>query len=672
MLHPSLFADPSSLERARTARLGVAALAVLFSYVFLANAWLGDDAHITFRVVWNFVNGYGLTFNPDERVQAVTHPLWTLVLAAGHASTREFLVGPLAISWACGIGLLIVLHRRFGSVAATALALFWLLSSKAFVDYTSSGLEYPLSYLLLGLFYTRYLASTIHRDVDPSEAGVLTLIACLGLLNRPDAILLYAVPLGEIAARTLIERRWHALGAMLLALTPAAIWFTFATIYYGFPLPNTYYAKVANGIPESLLYAQGLAYLANSLAHDPVTLGTIALAGIVAAGTPGPPRRAALSALAYVAYVVAVGGDFMSGRFFAMPFLLAVTTLVPLMTMTTIRWAAATLLVYNLVAPIAPIKTTPGYQAAWPWRSQNGVRDERGHTHQVSNILMYAPFRPLPDHVWVREATSFRNGPEKVTVQGSIGMWGLYAGPSKFIVDRNALSDPLLARLPVSPRLYFEFYAGHYFRDIPEGYLESVARDQNLLQDPLLHAYYDRLRNVTRGPIFRLARLRDVWALNVGRYRNIHDAYERRRPVALSIPADNERFQTDVGARTAGVLRTTGRTGYLEYGPGIPMKRGYYRVRWIGTVEAVSSEEALGEVEVWTSPDECLVRAPIEASANQPHTVVAQIDFQLPSDVMHLDYRLFVKASASMTLERIELYNGHALAALDRSASGRP
>ena len=43
-------------------------------------------------------------------------------------------------------------------------------------------------------------------------------------------------------------------------------------------------------------------------------------------------------------------------------------------------------------------------------------------------------------------------------------------------MDSNALSDPLLARLPVSPRLYFEFYAGHFFRDLPAGYLESIAR----------------------------------------------------------------------------------------------------------------------------------------------------------------------------------------------------
>ena len=63
---------------------------LLFTYVFLANAWMGDDAYITFRSVWNFVHGYGLTFNPDERVQAYTHPLWMLVVSAAHFVTREF------------------------------------------------------------------------------------------------------------------------------------------------------------------------------------------------------------------------------------------------------------------------------------------------------------------------------------------------------------------------------------------------------------------------------------------------------------------------------------------------------------------------------------------------------------------------------------------------------
>ena len=120
-------AGTDHLDDAGIARLARAALFVLFSYVFLANAWLGDDAYITFRVVWNFIHGYGLTFNPDERVQAYTHPLWMLVLAAAHGVTREFFFTATVLSWA--------LHRRRRGARAlartlprAALLVAWLVS----------------------------------------------------------------------------------------------------------------------------------------------------------------------------------------------------------------------------------------------------------------------------------------------------------------------------------------------------------------------------------------------------------------------------------------------------------------------------------------------------------------------------------------------------------------
>ena len=104
----------------------------------------------------------------------------------------------------------------------------------------------------------------------------------------------------------------RALYAVLIGLAPAVIWLAFATVYYGFPLPNTYYAKVANGIPKFLMYKQGFAYLLNSANHDPITLATIALALAVGVRTGGAARRAAISAALYVIYTVSVGGDFMN------------------------------------------------------------------------------------------------------------------------------------------------------------------------------------------------------------------------------------------------------------------------------------------------------------------------------------------------------------------------
>ena len=79
------------------ARFARGALLVLFTYIFLANQWMGNNAHITFRSVWNFVHGYGLT--PDERVQAYTHPLWMMAISVSHLLTGDVFFTVTALSW---------------------------------------------------------------------------------------------------------------------------------------------------------------------------------------------------------------------------------------------------------------------------------------------------------------------------------------------------------------------------------------------------------------------------------------------------------------------------------------------------------------------------------------------------------------------------------------------
>ena len=630
-------------------------LVAVFSYLFLANAWLGDDAYITFRVVWNFVHGYGLVFNPGERVQAYTHPLWMLLLSVAHAITREFFFTALAVSYALSLAAILVVVGHARTVGAGVLAFLCLISSKAFIDYTASGLEYPLSYLLLALFYTTFLDVT-ERPVDDRTLRTLGLLAGLAFVNRIDSTLLYAGPLAWLALRGFRRRDERLLPVIIGFGVPVAAWVIFATIYYGFPLPNTYYAKVATGIPAELLWRQGLAYLLNSAAHDPITLGVIGIWAGLAWRSSTPARLSAASALLYVLYTVSVGGDFMSGRFFAMPFLIAVMGAVPAIAgLLSVQLAAIGLVLYNVLMPIVPIKTTGRYDAAWPWRSQNGIKDERGHYHQGTNVLFFGPFRQLPDHTWMREGLSFRSSPERVTVQGSIGFYGLQAGPEKHILDRNALSDPLLARLPVSPRLYFDFYVGHFFRDIPEGYVESLDDGSNRLTDIALREYYEKLRSVTRGPLFSGERLWNIWHLNVGSGRRFAAEYDRQRTIALSIRADNERFAAEAGERDtrAGVIRSVNRPGYLQMGPGIPMKAGSYRARWIGTIDGTSG--SIGFVDVWADGQLVARRDITTSEVIATRKQLAEIPFVLPKRAGNLEYRLWINGQVPVTLERVEL-----------------
>jgi arabinofuranosyltransferase len=636
---------------------------VIFTYVFLANAWIGDDAYITFRVVDNFINGYGLTFNPDERVQAYTHPLWMLMLSAAYAVTSNLFYTTLALSYALCVMAFAVVFKSLNSVWRSALFLGLLLSSKAFVDYTSSGLEYPLSFFLLCVFYCRFLGvMRSAASVSARELVIFGALASLAFLNRSDSILLYVGPLMYLAWIAWPVYRLRLAMYFAIAFSPVVLWLVFSYIYYGFPFPNTYYAKVATGIPRSLQLRQGLAYVANSINFDPFTLGLIGLTAVVAAQLRRLPEIAATaSALLYVLYTISVGGDFMSGRFFAMPLLVCAVVLVRIVQRREVGAAVgAALVAYNVIAPLAPVKTRANYpDGAWAWRLQNGIKDERGHYHQISNVLFYAPFRALPDHLWYREGISFRNSPEKVSVQGSIGFYGFTAGPTKYVIDRNALSDPLLARLPVSESLYFEFYAGHFFRDLPNGYIESRRERRNLLVDPLLHDYYDKLMNVTAGPIFSSARARDIWDLNFGRYRRIHELVTAQRPVAVSVPADNERFSTDVGVRNTrgdGALIASGaRAGYLQMGPNMPLKAGRFKVRWIGTTQA-GAGQPLGQVEAWTDGERLIARRPVfygEFSAADK--TLAELTFALEEPTTNLEYRFFVEKGVKLVIERINL-----------------
>ena len=53
---------------------------------------------------------------------------------------------------------------------------------------------------------------------------------------------------------------------------PASLWELFSLYYYGFPFPNTYYAKQYTGIPLEIYIRQGLNYITSFLLFDPFAM----------------------------------------------------------------------------------------------------------------------------------------------------------------------------------------------------------------------------------------------------------------------------------------------------------------------------------------------------------------------------------------------------------------
>jgi arabinofuranosyltransferase len=125
--------------------LKAAALAVC-AFVLLRHAWISDDAFITLRTVRNLVEGEGLRWNLHERVQGFTHPLWMFLLAFAYSLTHEPMAAGLLLSLGLSLATLYLVAFRLRLPAPAALlAMAGLVSSKSFVDYSTSGLENPLT-----------------------------------------------------------------------------------------------------------------------------------------------------------------------------------------------------------------------------------------------------------------------------------------------------------------------------------------------------------------------------------------------------------------------------------------------------------------------------------------------------------------------------------------------
>lgn len=507
---------------------GAAALALVL-LVTAERAWVTEDAYITFRCVDNFVNGYGLRWNVDERVQAFTHPLWALLHIPFYAVTREVFFTTLVISLGLTLAAVALALRRCAEPWLVPMLAVPLVCSKAFVDFATSGLETPATFTLLALFATE-LMSPVPR------LQRLALWAALAATNRLDSLVLVLPALAFAVWREPGARR----GPLLRGFAPLIAWEAFSLLYYGFLFPNTKYAKLDTGLPVTAHLHQGFVYVLDLVMNDPLSAGVIAIGVALSAATVRRSARPAWLAsgiLLYGLFVVRAGGDFMSGRFWSPCVFLAALLIVTVMGDQRARLGrAGTASVAVLLAALVvvhPPSTTFGTRAV---KFGTMVLDEREFYADTNTLLNYSPSRRAIDHPFSQEGLSLRKqakaaaaaGEKTVWVTATVGMFGYYAGPNVTVIDRIGLGDPLLARLPLERRAKFP-KPGHFIRVVPEGYEEARRSGSLAAMDPSLAQYYAPLREIVAGPVFSPRRLAEVVAFNLGRYDRFRDAYVAAR-----------------------------------------------------------------------------------------------------------------------------------------------
>ena len=367
-----------SLSRRRLTLVICVASASWGLYWACKYAWVCDDAFISFRYARNLVEGHGLVFNAGEQVEGYTNFLWTVMLAAGMSLSLDPVWLSIVLSITCYAGLVAVLlwasRQAPSGLSSLPFAAIGVLLHRDLQIYATSGLETALFTFLVT---AGVLVLTIPRRPFTLSAGILLMLAAL---TRPEGLLVAG--LAALWLLAVAKPGWkmvlrYAL-PLLLVYLPYWIW---RFDYYGWPFPNTYYAKSG----YLTYYGQGIRYLWLYMSTYyvlwavPLALAALLWRVVYRRQWADQEGRVLLLAgslvLLYTFYVVRVGGDFMFARFLLpvtpLAFVLVEHALGILLTSPCWRLAVAALLVMAV-----GLRTQPYEQ---PHQRHYGITDEWHH-----------------------------------------------------------------------------------------------------------------------------------------------------------------------------------------------------------------------------------------------------------------------------------------------------
>ncbi|UCE18772.1 MAG: hypothetical protein JSV84_18345 [Gemmatimonadota bacterium] len=297
----------------------------LFSIHAYSLNFTQDDAFIIYRYAKNFANGHGLVFNIGERVEGYTSFSWTLLMAVAIRLGFD----PVAVSKILGfllsVGSILVLFLISNLISKgrnfvfNVLACLMIAANGSFAMWTMSGMETPLFvFLILCAIYSYVLEH--YRDRYELLTPVLFSLVSL---TRPEGVFLFALTFVHRLYSSLVKKRFRLsnhiqwLGVFFILLFPFFLW---RLSYYGYPLPNTFYAK--SGM--SWIYVQmGFEYTATFLRQ--YALWGVALVGPLVILFFRKDRfwygYFSMLILSFLLYVTLIGGDVLLENRFYIPVL---------------------------------------------------------------------------------------------------------------------------------------------------------------------------------------------------------------------------------------------------------------------------------------------------------------------------------------------------------------
>jgi arabinofuranosyltransferase len=230
--------------------------AIFLYFVYQFRDYSIDDAFVTFKYAENVARGNGLIFNRgDTSVEGYSNFLWMLLLAGGYRIGSPTLLTAKITGIACFFLTALLWFRHFNRASEKYL---WLtgclyLATPFTAFWAVSGLESGL-YALLLAGYCILVVRHSKWSVAP---------AALIVLSRPEGFIIAAAVI-LIGLLKNEERKiyWKNTGVPNIAviLTALVILTGFRVFIFGYPMPNTFYAKSELSIRGFLELSKGLLY----------------------------------------------------------------------------------------------------------------------------------------------------------------------------------------------------------------------------------------------------------------------------------------------------------------------------------------------------------------------------------------------------------------------------
>lgn len=242
---------------------------VLIISLFISNAYsvsfIQDDAFTSLRYAKNLIEGNGLVFNIDDRVEGYTNFTWVLlnVPILLFAQNAEMSIQVLSIFFSILTLIAVyILNKRVLErvlqasetqiILLSSLPLIMFSVSPAFIYWGISGMETSLFLFLIVIM----ILLIINRK-NNGAGNIFVILSIIISLTRPEGLLVAAILFFYTFIYLIIEKRdgikhrllfflrSRLLREILFYIMIVGIYYLAKTLYYGYPLPNTFYAKTS-------------------------------------------------------------------------------------------------------------------------------------------------------------------------------------------------------------------------------------------------------------------------------------------------------------------------------------------------------------------------------------------------------------------------------------------